>query len=107
MTDAPDVISSGSPEAMHTRGGDNAHMQITRIELGERAKATLFALSIAVNIICIWIIFYSLQETKLKEYDLASFKSDNWAPLIARMDSLAGQQQALENRIQVREECRR
>jgi hypothetical protein len=67
MTDAPDVISSGSPEAMHTRGGDNAHMQITRIELGERAKSWLFAISVVVNILTAMAFFWFMQEKRVDE----------------------------------------
>lgn len=65
--ETPDIVSSRSPAAMHTRGGDGAHMQITRIELGEKAKATLFALSIVVNIVCAAAIFWLMQEKRVDE----------------------------------------
>lgn len=65
--ETPDIVSSRSPAAMHTRGGDGAHMQITRIELGEKFKATIFALSVIVNIVCAVAIFWFMQEKRVDE----------------------------------------
>lgn len=65
--ETPDIVSSRSPSAMHTRGGDGAHMQITRIELGEKFKATMFALSVIVNIVLALAFFWLMQDKRVDE----------------------------------------
>lgn len=73
--ETPDIVSSRSPAAMHTRGGDGAHMQITRIEFGDKLKYFLLAASLVVNVLCLAaiafsaIIFYQAKALDQNRYD--------------------------------------
>ena len=44
-------MSGSRDQSMHSHSSGEANQQIVRIELGEKFKATLFALSIIVNVV--------------------------------------------------------
>lgn len=63
--------------------------------------ATALALSIAVNVLCAWIISNDTKEQRLKQYDLDWFKSSEYAPLKSRVEM----QGEILKMLQIRKEC--
>lgn len=66
MTDIRDM-SGSRDESMHSHSSGEANQQIVRIELGERAKSWLFAISVVVNILLSLAFFWLMQDKRVDE----------------------------------------
>jgi hypothetical protein len=111
MIAQPDSIANRSPESMHVRGGDSAHQQI--VQIGDKTKNVLLllalvaAVSIAINVLCLYQIDQDRMETRLKQYNLSTMQDDFVNPLKATVDQQQKEIQALDIAIKVIGVCKK
>lgn len=102
MQTAPNHSSYSPIDATH--GGN---VNVTQIEVGQKLIALILALSIMVNLGCFWQMFTAERETRLKEYDLKGFESDEFAPLSAETHELQREVDAMRIQLALRQELRK
>lgn len=108
----PDCVSTQSPDAMHARSEHGAINQF-KFDLGDKTRlvfflmATVLALAICALVWCLVEIHWYRVEERLHQDADVHLQSDYFAPLGARVDGLSRDLQALEIRMEVRQECRK
>ena len=104
---SPDTIANQSPGAQHAANSGTGSIYQFLVAAAPKLAVFLLAISVAVNVVCGWFIFTAERETRLKEYDLMSFKSDEFSPLKAQADQMQRELDAIRIQLALRQELRK